>query len=716
MNVQTQERVQIAGMTCNNCALGIKRYLERQGAQNVNVSFANAEATFDLSNNLTLTTEELKTGIKKLGFEVIETAEEGQVPVYIEKTYLFGWSALEWRFVVCLLLTLPLLAAMFVSEPILHNAYFQFALCLPVYLIGLQYFGSSAWKSLKTGIANMDVLIIMGASAAFFYSLYGLVEQLGAKFMFWETAASIITLVLLGNVMEHRAVKKTTSAIRELLLLQPDYAQKVVIDEITQEERIEEITYKDIQLGEHFLVKTGEKIPVDGTVVWGEGAANESMMTGESLLVDKSKGKQVIGGTFLELGSIKVEATRLGEDATLARIVQLVRQAQADQPPIHKLADRISAIFVPAVILIAIATFCINFYLFESVDLQESLLRSVAVLVIACPCAMGLATPTALSVGLGRAARNGVLIKGGTTLETLAQTKNVVFDKTGTLTTGLFSIKDVKSYNIPIQQLKAILLSLERYSTHPLAKSIVRAFEVDIQTIDFEDVKEMKGLGIMAKDSSGNTYMAGSYNIAAEFTDEKDHNIYVLKNSKYVGYVNLHDDLRADAVQCVDGLNKAEINTILLSGDREEKVHYVARKLGIEQYHADKLPKQKLDLIGELNETGTTVMVGDGINDAPALTKANIGISLSSASQVAIEAADVVLLNSNLRSINQAIGISEQTVKTIKQNLFWAFSYNVLAIPLAAIGLLSPMIAAAAMAFSDIIVIGNSLRLRKKKI
>ncbi len=702
-------RLNVEGMTCSNCALGIRKYLEKQGLEDVSVSFPNSEAAFKF-NGSHVPLNQIVSGIEQLGFKVVDDTEalaEG-------KSYLFGWSALGWKLFICVLFTIPLLLAMVLPYPILKEPTVQFLLCLPVYLIGAAHFGKSAFHSLRSGILNMDVLIIMGASAAFFYSLAGYALSLGEKYLFWETSATIITLVLLGNLIEHRAVKRTTSAIKELLRLQPDKAKRIKVNELTNEEVLEEVDTKDIRVGERFLVRTGDKIPVDGKVIWGEGAANEAMMTGESLLMDKKEGAEVIGGTILELGTLKVEATHVGKDSALAKIIEMVKNAQNNQPPIHKLADKISAVFVPIVLLIAVITFLVWFYILDS-GLQHALLTSVAVLVIACPCAMGLATPTALAVGIGRAARSGILVKGGDTLETFGKADIVVFDKTGTLTTGMFSIDKMKS-DLPEQQFKAILLGLEWYSTHPLARSIVRSLEVDSEPLVLSEVQELKGLGVMGKDDYGNTYMVGSYNIAAEFTDEKDHTIYVLKNGQLVGWVDMNDSLRPDASQCVTNLNKNNIKTILLSGDQEDKTEYIARKIGIEKYYANKLPQQKLDIIAELNDKNTTVMVGDGINDAPALTQASIGVSLSSASQVAIEAADVVLLNSNLRSVNEGIGIAKHTIRTVKQNLFWAFIYNIIAIPIAAMGLLNPMIAAAAMALSDVFVIGNSLRLRNKKV
>ena len=703
------QRVGIEGMDCSNCALGIKRYLEKKGLQQVEVSFANAEASFELSDNLTY--EEVVSGIEKLGYHVVEesdeTAEAAETP---EK----GWSAIEWKLAISAVFTLPLLLSMFLPFAVLHQPVVQMLLCLPVFIIGAHHFGGSAFKSLRTGIPNMDVLIIIGTSAAFLYSLIGLTFALGHNFMFWETAATIITLVLTGNVIEHRSVRQTGSAIRELSKLQPATARRIKIDPQTGSETVEEVSAKSIRVGQVFLVNTGDRIPTDGVVIWGSGGANEAMMTGESLLIEKGENSALIGGSVLETGSLKMRATKVGKDTALAQIIELVKRAQANQPPIHKLADRISAVFVPLVLLISALTFLGGYYLF-AIGFTQAALNAIAVLVISCPCAMGLATPTALTVGLGRAAKNGILVKSGTVLETIAKAQTVVFDKTGTLTTGLFTLQNLHT-TLPQEEFKSILLGLELHSAHPLAKAMVQALASQHTPLPLAEVTELKGMGIMGKDEQGNTYMAGSYNIADEFTTDNTHNVYVLKNGNLVGWADLADEIRPEAADTIRLLQHNNLQPILLSGDNEAKTQAAARQLGISRFYAGKQPHEKLEMIASLSQQGVTLMVGDGINDAPALAKASAGVALSNASQVAIDAADVVLLNSNLRSLNTAIALCRHTLLTVKQNLFWAFFYNILAIPLAAVGLLSPMIAAFAMAFSDVIVIGNSLRLKTKRV
>ena len=462
------------------------------------------------------------------------------------------------------------------------------------------------------------------------------------------------------------------------------------------------------------MINSGDKIPSDGYIYWGHGSFDESMISGESIPVDKGEGLHVIGGTILVSGSIKIKATAIGKDTVLSQIIEMVKRAQQDKPRMQHLADKISAIFVPLVTAIALLTFFIS-YLFILHDFQPSLMRSIAVLVIACPCALGLAIPTAVVVGIGRVAKNGILIKGGSTLEKFAGIKTVVFDKTGTLTTGKFNVRKLHVLGITEERAKSILYSLEKHSSHPIAKSIVSAFEA-FPLIDFKQIKEQKGIGIEATDNAENTYNAGSYTLAANYTNDDSHNVYLLENNKLVAWLDVEDDIKPDAAATIKFLKSQGIKTVLLSGDRKSKCEYLAKEIGIEEIYFEKLPEEKLNIIEELTTAGDTAMVGDGINDAPALARATVGISLSNATQVAIKSAQIILLNGNLNLLPKAWSISSITLTTIKQNLFWAFFYNIIAIPIAAAGFLNPMIAAASMAFSDVFVIANSLRLRNKEL
>jgi Cu+-exporting ATPase len=481
--------------------------------------------------------------------------------------------------------------------------------------------------------------------------------------------------------------------------------------------KIELVEYNEIKVKDILQFNSGDKIAVDGKIIWGDAIINEAMISGESVPVSKSLAENVVGGTIVEDGSIKIEAQQVGNNTVLAKIIELVKNAQQDEPAIQRLGDKVSAIFVPVVIGISITTFLLAFFVF-GITLQQSIMQSIAVLVISCPCAMGLATPTAVMVGIGRAAKKGILIKGGSTLEQFANAKNIVFDKTGTLTTGEFIIKKTKLY-APIEEveLRNILYSLEQNSSHPIAKSIANFLKEDAIQIDFTDFKEIKGFGVEAKDKNGNLYQLGSDRFIKEGNQSGIHSVYLLKNKELVAGVDIEDELKQNVAETIALLNQQGLNTILLSGDRKEKCEELAAKIGIKTVFSQQLPEQKLAKIAELQKANLTVMVGDGINDAPALAKASVGISLSNATQVAVQTAKIVLLNDkDLSQVYEAFLISKHTLKTIKQNLFWAFFYNVVAIPVAAFGFLNPMVAALTMAFSDVIVIGNSIRLKSKKL
>ncbi len=703
INVAEEKYVdlRVKGMTCSNCALSIERYLEREGLGSVNVDFASEEVSFELSQNGELS--DIIQGINNLGYKVVGKAGD---------TEHKGWSRVEILFAVSLIFTLPLLLHMFWKWPLLHNPYFQLVMTIPVFVIGVFHFGVSAFKSLRSGVPNMDVLIILGATAAFGYSFYGTIVQAGQDFLFYETAASIITIVLLGNVMEHRAVQKTTTAIKSLKKLQPSRARKVIYEQ--GEERIVEVELKHVETGDTIQIHTGDKVPVDGTISEGYAEIDESMLTGESLPVRKSVMDKVMGGTYLIQGNLRIKTSHVGKGTTLSQIIDLVKKAQADKPDLQRLADKISAIFVPVVVGIALLTFTLSFFVFE-LTLQSSIIHSVAVLVISCPCAMGLATPTAVVVGIGRASRNGILIKGGKTLEELSSIKRIVFDKTGTLTTGSFNVKSLNCLEEDSAFVKRLVYSLSRFSNHPVSRSLNQAYQ-DVPVLELTEIEELSGRGMEAKDAKGNLYRMGSYQLASDLTEDDTHQTYIIRNDQLLATIDLADDIKDGAKEVVSFLKEQGITTTLLSGDRQDKCDEIARVLGIDEVYAEQMPDQKLALIESFDNQEPTAMVGDGINDAPALTKATVGISLSQATDVAIQSAQIILLNGNLLAIPQLYRIGKHTLLTIKQNLFWAFIYNAIAIPIAAVGLLSPIIGAFAMAMSDVVVIGNSLRLRLKSL
>ena len=693
----------VDGMTCGNCALTVTTYLAKQGASNAVANASTGDVSFDIEDeNIE---SKLLNGIQDLGFKVVEETESGEL--------VKSHSKVKQYLLISLFFWVPLMLHMFINWAPLHNPYVQFTLALPVYFIGLIYFGKSAFRSLKNGMPNMDVLVFIGASAAFFYSIIGwiLFPTQVHNYLFFETTASIITLVLAGNYLEEYSVKSTAASIRELMKFQKSKAKIIFVDSIGKE-TIVETENEFVKKDDVVLVNTGDKIPVDGIIIKGQAAIDESMMTGESLPEQKEENDFVIGGTINTDGSIRVKATAVGNKSTFANIIHLVNQAQAAKPPMQKLADKISAIFVPLVVGIAILTFLLNHFVFDE-SIQNSLMRMIAVMVIACPCAMGLATPAAIMVGLGRAARNGILIKGGDTLERFKDIQQFVFDKTGTLTTGKLIIDQFKS-TISVTEFKEIVSALEQHSSHPIAKSIVKEWPFNKHSLT--SIQEIKGVGISAEDEQGNLWQIGSYRLLTTNTDAVRHDLYVIKNKEQVGWIDMKDELREDTQLVIKSLHAKGYKTILLSGDRKEKCDRLAQQLHIDEVYSEQLPQQKMETLDEIMKRGFTAMVGDGINDAPSLAKAHIGISLSDASQIAMQSAQVLLLKNKLSILPTAIELGKQTYLTIKQNLFWAFFYNIIAIPFAATGYLTPTWGAAIMGLSDVVLIINSLRLRYKKL
>jgi len=703
--IEVKKRIlQIEGMDCTNCALGLKKQLGKIGVDQVDVVFATGEVFYDSHGK----DDDLlvKQKIQDMGYQVVAGLENDEAPV---KKDFFTIGRKFW---FSLFFTIPLLLAMFIPLNFLHNPWFQLTLTLPVFAVGLWHFGRSAIRSLRAGIPNMDVLIILGSTAAFVYSLTGAILNLGHDYMFFETTATIITLILLGNYLEHKAVKRTTNSIDSLVQLQKTMTRRVTVEKGM--EVITEIDALKVKKGDILLVNMGEKIPVDGEILDGGCSVDESMISGESIPVEKLHGQQLIGGTVMISGNVRMRATAIGQETVLSQIIDLVKKAQQDKPPIQSLADKISAVFVPVVVGIALLTFAISFW-FVGIGLQPALLNSIAVLVIACPCALGLAIPTAVVVGVGRVARNGILIKGASTIQKMLDVKYIAFDKTGTLTNGDFKINAWHLSGNDERQAKNMLFSLESHSAHPLARSVVRELEgARLQVLT--DIQEEKGIGIHASDEEGNRWYAGSYRLLGSSVNGGSHDIYLLRNNELFAAVDLEDAIKPEAPEVIRYFRKQGLIPVLISGDRKDKCESFARKLDIQEVYSEKLPAEKLELIAELNKKGGVAMVGDGVNDAPALSKANVGISLSNATQVAIQSAQVILLKGNLKLLTKAFSISKVTMTIIKQNLFWAFFYNVLAIPIAAVGLLDPMIAAASMAVSDVVVVLNSLRLRSKKL
>ncbi|MCP3927997.1 MAG: cadmium-translocating P-type ATPase, partial [Bacteroidetes bacterium] len=652
--------LKVDGMTCNNCASSLDRFLTRKGLEDVYVNFSTKEVRFQQGNSK-ISLDEVKAGIHKLGFTVVEDEKKG------------GWT-LKNKLIISAIFTLPLLLHhLFMMAgiqifPFFENYWIQFAVCLPVFILGFFHFGKSALSSLKGGVPNMDVLIFIGSTAAFIYSLVGTI-LMESDYIFYETSATIITLVLIGNWLEHRSVEQTTTAIKELSEMQVETARQVM-----PSGTVITINKDEINVGAILQVNEGDQIPSDGEIIEGIALLDESLLTGESIPVSKKTGDQVIGASLVRDGNLKMKVTATGKDTVIQQMIELVKTAQKDKPQIQRLADKISAIFVPAVVGIAFLAFFLAYFGFN-IPFQKALMNSIAVLVISCPCAMGLATPTAVMVGVGRMAKNGILVRGGRTLETLASIKNMVFDKTGTLTTGQFQIKNIDYKNEDKQKINALIYALEKHSSHPIAESLVNEMKDYANGINFQELKEEKGKGIIAIDNEGHTYKIGAYPHPGISANDQS-NIIITKNNVLLATIEIQDELKEETKNTIQFIKEHNINPIILSGDLIEKTRSIAKELEIKEYFGQQTPSEKLELIETLTKKEPTAMVGDGINDAAALARATLGISMSDASKVAIQSSQIVLLKGKLKYLQKALAISKHTLLTIKQNLFWAFAYN----------------------------------------
>ncbi|TAF52895.1 MAG: cadmium-translocating P-type ATPase [Sphingobacteriia bacterium] len=700
---------QVKGMSCTNCALTLEKYLQEKGMSAVKVNFMGGELGFE--NRIGLSPDALKKGIRDLGYQVVE--EETSV----HKTW--GLQNHFQRFLFCAVFALPLMTHM---VPGLHwhwlmNPWVQIGLTLPVLWVGLRFFGRSAWKSLRKGVPNMNVLVTVGAVAAFVYSLYGTLTGQAEKYLFYETTATIFTLVFLGNWLEDRSVEATQKTLRQLIKSQKTMANMLAYDDQHQE-HVFPVESTALKVGDLILVRQGEVVPMDCKILSGTAAVDESIVTGESLPIEKSTKDMLIGGSVLVQGNIKAYVLSVGKDAVLGHILEMVKNAQTEKPPIQKLADKISAVFVPVVLGIAVLTFLGN-YFWTPAGTTESLMRSIAVLVIACPCAMGLATPAAIAVGLGRAAKNGVFFKDTSSLEKFKFIQQVVFDKTGTLTTGAF---DIAGFELTpagqawgVDRFQQVVGSLEKFSNHPLAKTMAKAWKPAVEVVWLEK-KETRGMGMEGVTKEGERILVGSWKITDKLNTPKGHNLYVMCNGEWMGWIDLVDQIRPEAKSLMGQLHQQGIRTILLSGDSFHKCEALAKDLGMTAFYAEQSPEEKLQKIGDWCAQVPTAMVGDGINDAPALAKATVGVSLSEASQLALQSADVVLMNNGLKNLGLGLGLGKHTYRTIQENLFWALLYNVIAIPIAAFGGLTPTVGALVMGLSDVVLALNSIRLFYKKV
>ena len=696
--IHTLQTLNVDGMTCANCAMGIERTLQKKGLADVSVNFAAGEVHYTPVEGYSR--EAIVHDIEQLGYSVKITQQ-------IEKSK--GWGKLEKLLMFCSIFTIPLLLHMVWPAPLLMNPWFQLAMCIPVMASGGLYFLRSAILSIRSGVANMDVLIALGSFSALIYSLIGTfwIEGEVHHYLFFETAASIVTLILAGNVIEKRSIKQTGRALEELAALKSPIALRLKHAESL--DSAEEIATENVKPGDYLLIREGARIPADGIVYTGNGLCDERMITGESLPVEVNKGQLLRGGTLLMRGSLVMKASRAGSETFITDLVRLVQKAQGEKAPMQRLSDRISSVFVPVVIVIALLTF--GGSLLYGIETSEALMRAIAVLVVSCPCAMGLAAPTAVMAGLGVAARKGILFKSAEAAQKLAESQIVVFDKTGTLTNGEHRIENTVEYpnDLP-EKPEAYALALEQISNHPLAETLRKAFDGN-NPIQLTNIAERAGIGIEAYTPEGIHLKLGSKRIF-EKEPEQSHDVYLSANGILILGINLKDELKSDVRQTVHQLKELGCRVVMLSGDRDRTCKTMAAEAGIEEVYSECLPADKITILDTLRKQGIVAMVGDGINDAPALAAADVAISVSAGSAVAKESAGIVLTARNsISDLVFAIETARATLRTMKQNLFWAFFYNVLAIPIAAFGYLNPMIAAISMALSDVVVIGNAIRL-----
>ncbi|MEO8302586.1 MAG: heavy metal translocating P-type ATPase [Betaproteobacteria bacterium] len=714
--------LQLTGMTCAACAARIEKVLNRVDGVSAGVNFATETAHVEFDDEKA-TPQALIEAVRRAGYEAAPAVDPFAQPDHDAVADAERYRRERRRFLISAALTLPFLVQMATIFTGRHDMFLpvwlQFALAAPVQFWAGARFYSGSWKALRGGAANMDVLIALGTTAAFAFSVAVWLVPFPDQHVYFEAGAMVITLVLLGKLLEGRARVKTAGAIRDLLKLQP----QTVLRE--RNGSTEEVPLAAIRVGDTILVRAGAGVPVDGRVLSGESAVNEAMLTGESEPVPKAAGDTVLAGTINESGPLRCEATGVGRATLLAAIVRQVAAAQGSKAPVQRLADRVSAHFVPAVLAIAAVTFVANGIAIG--DWTAALMRATAVLVIACPCALGLATPTALMVGVGRAAQVGILIKNAAALERAQKIDALVVDKTGTLTLGAPVVVGVHPCDgYTARDLMRLAMNLEQGATHPLARAIVAfAATLDLRPLPVAAVQVHAGSGVSGV-NGGQSIRLGSPTFLADSgvavdaalppdVKQAGHTLVgVAEDARLVGWITLADALRPNAASAVAALKAAGINVTMLTGDRPGPAAAVAAALGIDDWHAAQLPATKRAAIVAMQKRGRVVgMVGDGVNDAPALAQADVSFAMGAGAGSALSAADVTLLRNDLSGVATAVNLSRATLSKVRQNLFFAFAFNVFGIPLAAFGLLSPVIAGAAMAASSISVVGNALLLRR---
>lgn len=733
----------VEGMTCASCVTRVENIVSKfDGVKNVSVNLATERVHFETENDK-IDLNKISRAVHEYGYELKidkhqkEKDEHDHLNIESDENY----NNLKKEFWFALILTVPIfLISMLMDYNFFHSIWpfghdvtrkILLVLTTPVIFISGKRFYKIFWNNLKHFSAEMNSLVAIGTGAAYGYST---IVTLFPEFanngnnephVYFETAVVIITLILMGRILEHNAKRKTTGAIKKLLELKP----KTATIQLNGTEK--QISISDLQIGNIVVIKPGEKIPADGVIISGSSAIDESMITGESIPVEKVIDSKVIGGTINKNGSFNFKVTQTGDNSVLGQIIKLVEHAQATKPPIQKLVDKIAGIFVPVVILLAAITF-VAWLLFSSDhSFNSALINFVAVLIIACPCALGLATPTAIMVGTGLGASNGVLIRNGESIELAHKISTVIFDKTGTITEGKPTVSEIHTIDMNEKDMLTLAASLESKSEHPLASAIVEKAKLEnIVLKEPETFQNYSGSGIIGMVDGKNTVI-GNMNFMKEFSIKIENGydkyeqiagegktvICVAIEGELKGLIAIEDKLKRNSAESVLKLNQMGIKTVMLTGDNKKTAESIARKVDITDFKAEVLPEDKANIIKQYQNEGRTVaMVGDGINDAPALAQADVGIAIGTGTDVAIETAQITLVKGDLNGVAKAINLSNLTLKTIKQNLFWAFIYNIVLIPLAAFGLLNPMIAAFAMSLSSVSVVTNSLRLKRTKI
>lgn len=734
-----QIQLQLVGMSCAGCAKRIDKALSEQPqVKHVHVNFANEVATIEGEQ---LDAKQLIEAVTAVGFgaQLIDpdsSADHSQDRLQQQRHLRLQF----YKFVIAACLSLPLLYTMFghfswtsaIAVPtLLMEPWLQLVLASPVqFILGWQFYRGS-YLALKNGSANMDVLVALGTSAAYFYSIYlGFFSPAALSGetlpgLYFETSAVLITLILLGKWFEARAKGHSSDAIRQLMKLQPRTAFRETSSGDAEAVAIEALTVGDI-----VQIKPGQQIPTDAEVISGTSAVDESMLTGESLPIDKQSGSSLFTGTYNQQGFLRAKVTQLGADTALAKIIHVVEQAQASRAPIQRLADKVASVFVPAVLVIAAITALLWWFWLAPGDSRAALEATVAVLVIACPCALGLATPTSIMAGSGRAAQIGILFKHSSALEQVHQIDVVVMDKTGTLTQGKPQLTEFETHSDQQQHLAELIYALESQSEHPLAHAIVTGLEKyksSGQTVTISEFKAHTGMGVTATSSAGDAIALGNarfmeqqecatdawHDRQSELEQQGKTVMFIALNHELVGILAVADQLRPEAQAAVAKLQQ-QYQVVLLTGDNLRTAEAIATEAGIATVKAEVLPGDKAAFISQLQQQGKRVaMVGDGVNDAPALATADIGIAMGGGSDIALESASVALLRNDLSLLPKVFVISAKTVRNIRQNLFWAFAYNSLGIPIAASGALAPWLAGGAMALSSITVVLNALRLQR---